>query len=402
MSSLTDSLKMAKESFFLGNNQSDKNQSPVVWDGLGLSNEYSGIGSYGAYLYMALKQLGMQLAIVASPGSKLSYADASHILFTSKNFRHQTWRKILQLKPIFPILGYRRAKQEFSSLIYHGLSNINLPCFGEIRPSDKLLITIHDIIPLLTNQKSALALQMLWLLPRVLDRADYVVTGSNWAKDTLLERFGSKYATKISALGYGTQRFEHHAASSNVQKISDQLLPLGKLDLPGLKFHDSKIDGLTIARGESYKRLEIVEHIAKRNQDLSFAVVTDEVGRKLLAAAPSNLTCHVHLTDNQLEQLSSFAKVVVQPSLFEGWCLPAAHGLQRGQHVLYCRGTGVDEVAAHCPEQATGMPRNSTPEDWSQSFRDIVQRINPPSKHIVMQTWEEVAKKTQRIYQQLL
>ena len=266
-------------------------------------------------------------------------------------------------------------------MIYHGLSNINLPCVGHKRESDKFVITVHDIIPLLVAEHSALALQMQSLMPRVLDRADHIITGSKWARDTVLARFGEKYSQKISALGYGTKtpKGDGQAASSH-----------------------KTIDGLSIARGESYKRLEIIEVIARKHPDHKFAVVTCESGRRQLAAAPSNLKVHVQLTGRELEQLMARSKIFIHPSLFEGWCLPAADALVRGLHVLYCQGSGIDEVVEGHTERATGLSRTAALADWCEAFTATISGFKPAEKAPDLKKWSDVGQKTLQIYQSLV
>ncbi len=369
---------------------SDENKSPaIVWDGLGLSNEYSGVGSYGKHLYEALGHLGVRPKVVLHSKADVTYVQVSDRIEMDIWSRINAAKRLYQLKPIFPLFAYRQAQKHLQktpsqtqdAMIYHGLSNINLPCFGHKRGTDKFVITLHDIIPLLVGEHSALALQMQSLMPRVLERADHIITGSKWARDTVLARFGAKYSGKISALGYGTET------------------PKG--DWPSASSHKT-IDGLSIARGESYKRLEIIEVIARKHPDHRFAVVTCESGRRQLAAAPTNLQVHVQLTGRELEQLMANSKIFIHPSLFEGWCLPAADALVRGLHVLYCQGSGIDEVVEGNTEQATGLSRAASLADWCEAFTASISVFKPAEKTTALKKWSDVGQKTLQIYQSLV
>jgi Glycosyltransferase Family 4 len=373
----------------------------IVWDGLGLSNEFSGVGSYGANLYLSLKQLGVTPLVVLPSNASVSYADTTNTLNITRQPVFALARKVQNLKPVFPLYAYRRAIEHLSSIpqpkpmVYHGLSNVNLPCFGKRRPQDRFVITIHDIIPILSGDKTALALQMRWLLPRVLERADHVITCSNWAKETILERFGNQYANRITAVGNGTKHSNSCIVSARELHPDD-----GASD-----FLEKEFDGLTIARGESYKRLELVEYIATKFPHHQFAVVTDEAGRRRLKAAPKNLACYFRLTSRQLDRLTKTAKVLIHPSLFEGWCLPAADALVQGLHVVYCRGTGIDEVAAYGKEQTTPLPPEATANDWAEAFGQAIthfSRTLPNQSGLFMPNWLDVAQKTLRIYKSLV
>ncbi len=370
----------------------DEKKSPlVVWDGLGLFNEYSGIGTYGKNLYTALSSLGVCPYVVVNSVAGLPYVGTDRTLqvggqasFRATSISGLIPERIRGMKPVFPLLAYSRAKSEFKKtgdqkpprMIYHGLSNINLPWTGKKRPGDKFVITVHDIIPLLVGETSALALQMSLLLPKVLDRADHIITVSNWTRKTLLERFGNQHANKTSVVGNGT------VAVDELSLLAPQ----------------KTIDGLTIARGESYKRLEVVEALARAHPNSKFAVVTCVAGRRRLIHAPANLTIHVQLTGRELEELMAASKIFIHPAIFEGWCLPAADALSRGLHVMYCIGSGIDEVVAHHPQRASGLTPKASLADWCDGFKAALSSYNPQLKAPVLEKWSEVAKKTLNIY----
>ena len=369
----------------------DEQKSPqIVWDGLGLSNEHSGVGSYGKNLYLALGLLGVFPKVVVSSASDVQYVPAADQIGLGAGAQFNFSKRLIQLKPVYPVYGYHRARSEASKnqdasssrkgMIYHGLSNINLPCFGRKLAEDRFVITVHDIIPLLVRENSALALQMRVLMPRVLDKADHIITGSKWAKETVLSHFGMKYSGKISAVGYGTE-----VPAETVANVASKT-----------------IDGLSIARGESYKRLEMIEAIARKHPHYKFAVVTCHAGRRRLAEAPTNLKVHVQLTRWELENLFSSSKIFIHPSLFEGWCLPAADALMRGLHVLYCTGSGIDEIFEGHSAAATGLPRSASLVDWCEAFSAAITALKPAENIGTLKKWSEVAQKTLQIYQSLV
>ncbi|MEI6397431.1 MAG: glycosyltransferase [Pseudomonadota bacterium] len=347
----------------------------VVWDGLGLLNTHSGVGNYGANLYKNLEHLGISPEVTAQTGRLPGFVTSARGIILPPTL---LGRKFQAFKPSFPVYSYRAAINQHQKIIYHGLSNINLPCFGRLRSSDKFVITIHDIIPILTGKNSALGLQFRWLMPRVLERADRVITGSNWARDSILEVFGARYSEKIEAVGYGT------AKTSNIPST------------------EPSIDCLTIARGESYKRLELITSIARNCPARQFAVVTDQAGVSRMGHLPTNIKTYSGLDDERLSKLLLSARALLQPSLFEGWCLPAAAALNSGLYVIYCSGSGIDEVCAHAPEQAVALSPEKTTDDWSEALNGVLRRPKTTSPLINLPTWEEVAQKTLKIYQSLV
>jgi Glycosyltransferase Family 4 len=381
----------------------DENNSPlIVWDGLGLCNEYSGVGTYGHSLYTALATRGIRPYVVVNSAEGSAYVTGERRLEIGSKGSSETPlmpqliprlipqlipAKLRAMKPIFSLCAYSRAKSEFPkststdprAMIYHGLSNINLPAVGRKRTGDKFVITVHDIIPLLAGENTALALQMKILLPRVLERADHIITVSSWTRQTLIEHFGNRLFRKITVIGNGTAPVDDVTAAmaASTQKT---------------------IDGLTIARGESYKRLEIVEAVARGHPHSKFAVVTCAQGRQRLVHAPENLKVHVQLTGQELQGLMASSKILIHPALFEGWCLPAADALSRGLHVMYCTGSGIDEVVANHPQRASGLTSKASLADWCDGFKAALSAYDPQLKAPVLENWSDVAKKTLNIY----
>lgn len=362
--------------------QSDRAKSPmVVWDGLGLSVAHSGIGVYGAMLYGSLCKLGCEPYVMSFSDEKIPYvANNHHVQIPASS---QNWAKrLLKLKPFYPIQTYREQKQLWPDdpVVYHGLSNLNLPLFSRRKPGDKFVISVHDLIPLHTNPRSALSIQMKLLLPGILARADRIITGSYWTKIQLVERFGVHIADKVENLAYGTMKPEWKASTWDKRTI----------------------DVLTIARGEEYKRLYLIVEMAKRRPECKFALVTDDSGARAVAHRPPNLNVYSHISRAKIEELYSDAKVMVHPSLYEGWCLPAADALSRSLYLIYCRGSGIDEVAAYAQNQSYGLSRDATVDDWTNALSMVLDIGDFKVDQANLPSWSEIASKTLKIYQSLL
>jgi hypothetical protein len=120
----------------------------IVWDGLGLSAEYSGIGVYGQSLYRALNDLGCTPHVAALKGDMPSYVPEGFQIKVLKS-ENKLVSKLQKLKPFYPLSTYNACKETSADagLIFHGLSNVNLPTVLSKRNSDRFVITIHDIIP---------------------------------------------------------------------------------------------------------------------------------------------------------------------------------------------------------------------------------------------------------------
>jgi glycosyltransferase involved in cell wall biosynthesis len=193
-----------------------------------------------------------------------------------------------------------------------------------------------------------------------------------------LDVFGARFSEKIVALGYGL----------NKKNKGDNT--------------EASIDCLTIARGESYKRLEMITAIARMSPSRRFAVVTDQAGVAGMGPLTSNIKIYSSLDDGRLFDLMAASRTLLHPSLFEGWCLPAAEALNAGLFVIYCSGSGIDEVCAHAPEQSVALGRHKSAEEWSEVLSEVLERPKVEALGINLPTWDQVAQKTLKIYQSLV
>lgn len=353
----------------------------IVWDGTGLSRDYSGIGVYGRLLYEALGELGCSPCVVAFDGAIPAYVPAEQQIKIAHS-SNLIFAKLEQLKPFHALSTYGASKERWpdKGLIFHGLSNVNLPAFLKKRSRDRFVITIHDLIPFNLEEISPLALQMRALLPRVIERADKIITPSYWTKIQILEQFGAHLSDKIENVGNGT------VSSPIVGKV----------------WNEREIDALTIARGEKYKRLELISAIAGKLSSKKFTVVTDERGEKILRDRPSNVNLLKDVAAAELEELYANSKALLHPSLYEGWCFPASDALARGLMLLYCRGSGIDEVAACGKKLSKGLKQEASIDDWVSALEALVAKGPQQPEAPRLPSWLEIAQKTLKIYDSLL
>lgn len=361
----------------------------IVWDGLGLDSTHSGIGHYGHSLHEALSALGVRPLITSLVGVP-SIAEPDSVLLVpnpkplSRN-RGKIISRLYGLKPVFPSISYKFASRQFPVMIYHGLSNLNLPCFVKRRPQDRFVVTIHDLIPLLVGGSSALSAQMRFLIPRVVKISDAIIVPSNWTRQGLLERYGANLEKKIHVIPNGTaQLFADQSEQSSNAKINDILV---------------------VSRGESYKRLELISSVASMLPNMKFIVVTDELGVRRMASAGPNLRVFSKVSRQDLVTMYLSSRIFMHTSLYEGWCLPAADALKAGLFTLFVKGSGIEEVCAYAPDRCLGMAADEGPEAWRDAILNV-SKTKPSSAseriRIDLPTWQDNAKKALGIYESLL
>lgn len=363
----------------------------IVWDGLGLDSPHSGIGYYGKCLHEALCALG-ETPIITSLVGTPTIINRDKVLFVPNaraltNNRKSASSRIYGLKPVFPSISYKIATQKFTSLIYHGLSNLNLPCFVKKRANDRFVVTIHDLIPLMAGGPSALSVQMRILMPQVVQIADAIIVPSAWTKNCLAERFGTLIAEKIHIVPNGTTTMDVGISSSTSS------------------FGDKPNDVLSVARGEGYKRLPLIAALAKAMPNVNFILITDAMGLRQVGISSSNLKVLTSVNRNQLVEAYRSSKVFLHPSLYEGWCLPAADAIMAGLFTLYVKGSGIQEVCNYAPLRSFGLSPKDGLDSWIEATTEALKKKDKMQTEVYqtdLPSWQENATKTLKIYRSII
>ena len=363
----------------------------VYWDGYGLGPNPSGVAVYANSIRHELVKIGVDPVLVGDEFSPPTVFDP-----------------ILKLKPIYPVRTLNRVLTRLKEqpdiikpVLIHGLSNINLPVFLSIPKTVKTVVTVHDLIPFFAKESvsSAYYWQFRTLLPRVVNRADRVICVSEWTKSSLLERF-PEIEKKCFVVKNGSD--------FNISR--QQCNPVAARD----NSPNKTIKILTVGRSEPYKRHSLfVDIIRKSKQVIQGTIVTNDEGAKHLIANEKSL-----IDDGSLSILSNIPNqnlaaiyanhdVYVQPSRFEGFCLPAAEALWAGIPVVFQTGSAVDEVVSN----GCGMPM--TGSDSVENWMDAVLKLNnmrPTAefqknleKHYeTLTTWKDAAAAVKKLYTELL
>src|SRR5690606_4120674 len=112
------------------------------------------------------------------------------------------------------------------------------------------------------------------------------------------------------------------------------------------------------------------------------------------------------LTDVGLDELTRLyerSHVLVHPSRYEGYCLPAAEAMVCGLPVVYHAGSGIDEVVG----DQVGIPLDpsASPNDWAKAVFAAVDRgvtpdfLDTMKNHLSqMATWKDAAIALKSVY----
>ncbi|SME91104.1 glycosyltransferase family 4 protein [Pseudobacteriovorax antillogorgiicola] len=343
----------------------------IVWDGYGLGGRYSGIGRHGFYLAQQLKNSGRYPII-------LGYGPIEH-LGLSQVFSNKT----LPGKLLYP----HQILKSITSLdqkvdVFHGLSNFNVPPseIGGLR-----VLTVHDAIPLIAPKEVSWTLreQMKFLMPRAISDADIVICVSQWTLKVLADLFPES-SKKLVYIPNGRTKWKGSVSRGTVSKRL-----------------------IKISRYEPYKGFDrVVSTLSLLDREYEIDWITDKKGACWLSKhgvpqlGGQRLRIHAGIAQTSLDALLSSADVLIHGSKLEGFCLPAAEALANGKPILYCSGSGIDEVVG---DGGIGMSPYAHARDWADALEALFcdysrwQSKTSSAFHKLL-SWEAVAKKTCTVY----
>ncbi len=328
----------------------------LIWDDLGLSSPHSGIGSYGRNLSEHLVNFGWtpKLFNGLEIGEALRRGGLSENKFP-----------LPQIRPYLLPQGS----------ILHGLSNINGPMI-KLRRSIRSVITIHDLIPVLTSDSTRYGVLFKAIYKHVAKSADRVIAVSHWTKETLVREGVSEEKIHVISNGYPPW-------SASSDSVKEHLLCVGRFEI--------------------YKHLEFFAKISEY-MGLKAVLVTDARGAQLMSGMFSKLcesgqlVIKSSLQQSELAELYRKAFVLVHPSQYEGFCLPAAEANAHGVPVVFHRGSGIDETV----EFGEGREGYHV-EEWAQAVERCIDArpSQELTQRIKQRTWAKAAESLAQVYNDL-
>ena len=261
--------------------------------------------------------------------------------------------------------------------------------------SKKLVVTVHDVA-FLTYPDSFSSLfrsYYQWLVPKVIHRADKIITISQASKKEIIKYYPFA-KNKIGVISLGLDNSFH--LLPNIEK-KNQILYVGSLNTR--KNFTSVIKAFDLLPYHQYQ-LVIVGNFSSNFQ-------LDKTTQNLLENAKRNpnIKFKSHISDNELILLYNESKLFLFPSFYEGFGLPPLEAMACGTPVITSNLSSMPEV---CGDAAIYIDPHSV-EDISQKIQTVLNNealqqklINKGLKHIKQFTWEKTTDEHIKVFKEVL
>jgi glycosyltransferase involved in cell wall biosynthesis len=343
----------------------------VVIDADVLGRRRTGDESYVEALLRELPQLADRerlAAVTRRPALVPNGIEAIELPARSQVVR-MAWRLPHRLRPLRPALAH------FLYVVPPGFKG-------------RAAVTIHDLsferMPELMGFRDRLLFRT--QVPRSVRRADRVLTGSQWTKADLVERYGLP-EEKIVVTPYG---------------VDAAFRPDG----PRGEGRYALFVGAIQPRKDP---LAAVKALAMMNGDLRLVLVgpekrggdrVREAVRRLALERRVELAGHV--AREELASLYRGAACLVFPSRYEGFGLPVLEAMASGTPVVAARAGAVPEVAGDAAVLVEPGDPVALAGGIERALADRERLVAAGLKHVKRYSWAETARRTLEVYRELL
>lgn len=259
----------------------------------------------------------------------------------------------------------------------------------------KLVVTLHDVAFLTypDSFSSFFRSYYQWLVPKVILRADKIITISQASKNEII-RYYPFAKNKIEVISLGLDN--HFHLLQNIEK-KNQILYVGSLNTR--KNFTSVIKAFDQLPYDQYQLVIVGNfssnfHLDKQTQDL-----LEKAKRN------PNIEFKSHISDDELTLLYNESKLFLFPSFYEGFGLPPLESMACGTPVITSNLSSMPEV---CGDAAIYIDPHSV-EDISLKIQTVLndealqqKLINKGLEHIKQFTWEKATDEHIKVFKEVL
>ena len=276
----------------------------------------SGIGVYLRGCLPCFLKTANNFLLIGDPGQLCVFSSCKNAEIINCNI------KIFSLKELFffpcGILKKINKADVFYSPFFNIPRGINIPVFT----------SIHDIIfpdmPELSS-KTGLAARM-WFFRRAYKKSKKIFTVSCFSKSRIEHHLGSLKPVIVTYSAIHPMFLEYKAASGHIQK-KETIVFIGNI-----KKHKGLyclLDAFHLAKKEGLPHKLVI--IGSKD---NFRSSDDIILKKIESIGDNSVTFSDFVSDELLMEHLSSAALLVQPSLYEGFCLPPLEAMVLGTQAL--------------------------------------------------------------------
>jgi len=233
--------------------------------------------------------------------------------------------------------------------------------------------TIHDIIfpdmPELTSKTGLFA--RMWFYRRAYKKSQKIFTVSEFSKARIQHHLGAEKPVIVTHSAIQPMFLKYRANIQNIQK-SQTIVFIGNIKKH--KGLDLLIEAFSQTRNEGLPhRLVVIG--AKEN----FRTADSTILRKIESLGCEAVTFTGLITDEQVIKHLSKAALLVQPSLYEGFCLPPLEAMVLGTHTLISDIPVLTEIYSGFP---VTFFRSGDSSDLKEKMMELLFNKKPSSPNL--------------------
>jgi glycosyltransferase involved in cell wall biosynthesis len=232
-----------------------------------------------------------------------------------------------------------KTTQKINSADFYFSPFFNIPQSVKI----PVFTTIHDIIfpdmPELTSKIGLLA--RMWFYRRAYKKSQKIFTVSEFSKSRIQHHFETAKPIIVTYSAIQPEFLAYRANVKNIQKTQTIVF------VGNIKRHkglDILLDSFRLAKNEGLPH-KLVVIGAKEN----FRTTDNAVLQKIESLGSEAVTFTGFISNEQVMECLSTAELLVQPSLYEGFCLPPLEAMVLGTHALISDIPVLKEIYADYP-----------------------------------------------------
>ena len=251
-----------------------------------------------------------------------------------------------------------------------------------------VFLTIHDIIfadiPALASRAGLKA--RMWFFKRAYGKSSVIFTVSRFSKSRIERHLGGEKQIIVTYSAIQTIFLEYRKKIKNISK-NKTIVFIGNIKKH--KGLDCLLDAFTMARKEGLPHKLVIIGGAD-----NFRTADDKISKAINSLGPEAVCFTGYLSDEKLLDYLAKASLLVQPSLYEGFCLPPLEAMVLGTRALISDIEVLREIYSDYP---VSFFRAGDSVDLKNRMTDIINN-NPslpdlPDELLYKYTFEKTSKK---------